>query len=125
MRTRSCNVVRATLVACGTIGLLTSLASAQQLSPASSNKGAEAKKLQASKLAPPSVGTTRTPATVKNPVQHIEHAAGGGAVRGPGAATDDCLCPQNVKLAKGIIGKFFNPFNKLRKKLPRFGALNI
>ena len=96
MRTRSCNVVRATLVACGTIGLLTSLASAQQLSPASSNKGAEAKKLQASKLAPPSVGTTRTPATVKNPVQHIEHAAGGGAVRGPGAATDDCLSAPTV-----------------------------
>jgi len=99
MRTRSCNVVRATLVACGTIGLLASLASAQsdRMSKAEQNKLDQLKVQQGSTKANPDkslnnlfrVPSATRPDGLVNPYTPVQHSAG-GIVRGPSAAVDDC-----------------------------------
>jgi len=116
MRTRSCNVVRATLVACGTIGLLASLATAQQAQkpdPVNQKNPAALKKalLGQTNLKQtqdqhagkgtngPSLGTERPLV----PTNSRPHAAGGGVVvRGPGAAGD--LCGSAPIVAEGTYG---------------------
>jgi len=102
MRTRSCNLVRATLVACGTIGLLASLSSAQQFQKSDPSQMKKVDPAQVQKKNQPPVstglnpgsktangtpfGTTFTGINAATPVHH----AAGGTVRGPGDAADDC-----------------------------------
>ncbi|MBX3407627.1 MAG: proprotein convertase P-domain-containing protein [Phycisphaeraceae bacterium] len=100
MTTRSCNRVWATLVACGTIGLLTAAAGAQQASPVDQKYGNRTGK-EATKTDPH--GNGQGPSTGNVPASRAEAlglvyqnhnqmpaAGGGGIVRGPSAAADDC-----------------------------------
>ncbi|MBX3404902.1 MAG: proprotein convertase P-domain-containing protein [Phycisphaeraceae bacterium] len=101
MTTRSCNRVWATLVACGTIGLLSAAAGAQQAAPADKKFGnagsKEPAKAENGKAAPASLSTSAVPMSRAEALglvyQHhnqMPAAGGGGIVRGPSAATDDC-----------------------------------
>jgi len=101
MRTRSCNVVRATLVACGTIGLLASLATAQQAQKSDPSQMKKVDPAQVQKknqsvnpgLTPGSKTVNGTPFGTTfsgGPVATTPMHAAGGTVRGPNAAADVC-----------------------------------
>ncbi len=97
MRTRSCNKVRAMVVACGAVGLMASLATAQQAQrPVPPEVQKKIAQQQKEPVKTPQASPTTASPDAKRAAQAAQAGGGTVVVRGPGNATDDCLSAPTV-----------------------------